>query len=144
MSLTKLHERKLITLKSSLKPCSHSTLIMISGSIIQTIILHSILFNYGSVHICENWNTTGRGTSHRIVWQNGAVSRGCHDHHQHAWGEERTKDSFWEQKMTNPNLRSIKRLEVSSAHTTTCSPFCWITHCNSFKQPPWGCCLKQL
>ena len=40
-----------------LKPCSHSTLIMIHGSIIQAIILHSILFNYGSVHICENSNT---------------------------------------------------------------------------------------
>jgi len=34
---------------------------------IQSIILHSILFNYGSVHICENSNKLGRVTSQSEV-----------------------------------------------------------------------------
>ena len=34
---------------------------------IQSIILHSILFNYGSVHICENSNKLGRITSQSKV-----------------------------------------------------------------------------
>ena len=57
-----------------LKPCSHLTLIMLNGSIIQAITIHSILFNYGSVRICENSNTIGRVTSkretkwRRIAW----------------------------------------------------------------------------
>ena len=57
-----------------LNPCSHPTLILINRSIIQAIILLSILFNYGSVHIRENSNTIGRVTSQgvtkwrRIAW----------------------------------------------------------------------------
>ena len=34
---------------------------------IQSIILHSILFNYGSIHICENSNKLGRATSQSKV-----------------------------------------------------------------------------
>ena len=58
------------------------------------IILHSILFSYDYVHICENSNTRGRVTSQCET--NGAVLRGCHDYHHHVWGEKRTKDSFRE------------------------------------------------
>ena len=34
---------------------------------IQSIILHSILFNYGSIHICENSNKLGWATSQSQV-----------------------------------------------------------------------------
>ena len=37
-------------------------LIIFNWITIQSIILHSILFNYGSVHICENSNKLGRIT----------------------------------------------------------------------------------
>ena len=38
-------------------------LIIFNWITIQSIILHSILFNYGSVHMCENSNKLGRVTS---------------------------------------------------------------------------------
>ena len=50
-----------------LKPCSHKMLIIFNWITIQSIILHSILFNYGSVHICENSNKLGRITSQSKV-----------------------------------------------------------------------------
>ena len=37
--------------------------VIISRSIIQAIILHSVIFSYGSIHICENSNILGRVTS---------------------------------------------------------------------------------
>ena len=37
-------------------------LIIFNWITIQSIILHSILFNYGSIHICENSNKLGRAT----------------------------------------------------------------------------------
>ena len=42
-------------------------LIIFNWITIQSIILHSILFNYGSVHICENSNKLGRVTSQSKV-----------------------------------------------------------------------------
>ena len=42
-------------------------LIIFNRITIQFIILHSILFNYGSVHICENSNKLGRVTSQSKV-----------------------------------------------------------------------------
>ena len=37
--------------------------------------------------------------------------------------------------------RKLRRLKQQQRmrQTTTCLPFCSITHCNYFKQPPWGC-----
>ena len=42
-------------------------LIIFNWITVQSIILHSILFNYGSVHICENSNRLGRVTSQSKV-----------------------------------------------------------------------------
>ena len=41
--------------------------IILNSITIQSIILHSILFNYGSVHIYENSNKLGRVTSQSEV-----------------------------------------------------------------------------
>jgi len=38
-----------------------------------------------------------------------------------------------------PPPHSIKRLKVWFPQTTTCPPFCSITHCNYLKQPRRGC-----
>ena len=105
-----------------LKPCSHSTLIMINWSIIQATILHSILFNYGSVHTCENSNTIGKITSQcetkwrRIAWLP------SHDYHHHGWGEKRTKENFPRIEEDDSKSSLHEASWSSSAHTTTRSP----------------------
>ena len=38
-----------------------------------------------------------------------------------------------------PPRHAIRRLNVWLPRTTTCPPFCSITHCNYFKQPKRGC-----
>ena len=50
-------------------------LIIFNWNTIQSIILHSILFNYGSVHICENSNKLGRVTSQSKVENKMALYR---------------------------------------------------------------------
>ena len=97
-----------------------------------TYILHSILFNYDSVHICEISNKLGRVTSQSKV--------------ENKMAPRRTAAMIF---TTILDLKAGREAKEASHHraiktvwfpqTTTCPPICSITHCNYFKQPQGGC-----
>ena len=156
--------------------------IIVNWITIQSIILHSILFNYGSVHICENSNRLGRVTSQSKVENkmapyrtatmictaifdlearkkakeaSKARRRKIRHLKQQQWIRQflstlhrpflglfcpiRVSCCAWCLTYVAPPLHSIKWSKVWSPQTTTCPPFCSITHCNYFKQPQGGC-----
>jgi len=147
-------------------------LIIFNWITIQSIILHSILFNYGSVHICENSNKLGSITSQSqvenkmalyrtaaMIWRPKEASKArrrklrCVKQQQRMRQFSNTLDRpflglfcpirvsccAWCLTHVAPPLHFIKRLKVWFPQTTTCPPFCSITHCNYFKQPQGGC-----
>ena len=59
-------------------------LIILNWITIQSIILHSILLNYGSIHICDKlgWATSQSKVDKK---KNGAQSNSCHDIHRNTW-----------------------------------------------------------
>ena len=162
-------------------------LIIFNWITIQSIILHSILFNFGSVHICENSNKLGRITSQSKVENKMALYRTAamiftailDDLEARRKAREASKarrrnirclkqqqrmrqfsNTFhrpflglfcpirasccaWRLTYVALPLYSIKRLNAWFPQTTTCPPFCSITHCNYFKQPQgvgWSNC----
>ena len=147
---------------------------------------HLILFNYGSVHMCENSNKLGRVTSQSklktkwrpieqlpwylpqyLIWrpeERQRKLRRLEEEKYTVWDSINGWDRFWSSKhlplfwpfiglfcpirvscyewcLTHvaPSFHSIKRSKVWSPQTTTCPPFCSITHCNYFKQSRRGC-----
>ena len=106
-------------------------------AIYQAIIRHSILFNYGSVHICENSNTI------RSVRQNGAILCGCHDYHHHHVLEARRELGI----ASENRRRQIQTFAYKAIRSFICSYHHALAilfnyrcrHCSCFKQPLWGC-----
>ena len=158
-------------------------LIIFNWITIQSIILHSILFNYGSVHMCENSNKLGGVTSQSklktkwrpieqlpwrlpqyLIWRPEERQRKLRrlgEQKYAVWNSNNGWDSFWSSRhlplflpsccysSIKPSLEQFGVTQGASIgglwskvwfpQTTTCPPFCSITHCNYFKKPPWGC-----
>jgi len=136
------------------------------------MILHSILFNSGSVHICENSNKLGRITSQSKVKKKMAPDRTAAMIFTAMFDLEARRKAKEASKARRRKIRCMKqqqrmrqfsntlhrpflglfcpihvsccawcfkkRLKVCFPQTTSCPPFCSITHCNYFK----GGCLK--
>ena len=160
-------------LRIKLEPCAHWMFIIFNWITIQSIMLHSILFKYGSVHICENSNKLGRVTSkwrpveqlpwyslQYLTWRPEERQRNLRrlEEEKYAvWNSNHGWDSVLHQPYLGsfcpirvsccswclthvaPPFHSIKRSKVWFPQTTTCLPFCSITHCNYLKQPQGGC-----
>ena len=101
-------------------------------------ILHSILFNYGSVHICENSNKLGRVTSQSKVENRMAPYRTAAMIFTAILDLEARRKAKETSKARKRKIRRLRK-QQRMRQTTTCPPFCSITHCNYFKQPPLGC-----